>query len=196
VVRNFAQFTFRLPAESEYIGYAIYYSVNRHIVSMFRNEFSMLRSLEVRSEVSMLRSEACDFLQLSPKLGTLDNSVPRGSNRIWPWDRGMPISATTKEKQDLYLPKPAQNPSPNSRLGDIGYLGDTGTWRRVVNVLDSTSCDQLGIKPLRSMQGLASEYITERRVHQREPIVNLYSDDARRVKKSPDWEYTPVYDGI
>jgi hypothetical protein len=130
----------------------------------------------------MFRSKGCDFLPLRPKLGTLDNSaVPRGSNRIW--DRGM---ATTKEKQDFYVPYPAQNPSPNSRLGDIGYLDHTGTWRRVVNLLDSTSCDQLGNKPLRSMQGLASEYITERR--QREPIVNLYSDDTR-VQKFPDWEY-------
>lgn len=112
--------------------------------------------------------------------------------------RGMPISATTKAKQDLYLPNPAQNPSPNSRLGDIGYVDHTGTWRRVVNALDATSCDQLGIKPLR-LQGLASEYITDRLVHQREPIVNLYGADAG-VEMFTDGEelakYTPVYDGI
>jgi serine/threonine protein kinase len=33
----------------------------------------------------------------------------------------------------------------NSRLGDMGYVDEKGAWRRMVNIVDPSSCERLGI---------------------------------------------------
>src|SRR5438045_6530904 len=40
-------------------------------------------------------------------------------------------------------------PTATSRLGDIGYIDNSGIWRTVLNVLDSDQCRADGVEPLR-----------------------------------------------
>jgi len=51
-------------------------------------------------------------------------------------------------------------PSVTSRLGDIGYIDNSGSWRTVLNVLNSDQCHAHGIEPL-LLSHDRSEYITQ-----------------------------------
>src|SRR5438270_5592122 len=56
------------------------------------------------------------------------------------------------------IANPTQNPSPTSRLGDIGYVDESGTWIRVINILDPK---QIGIEAI-PLPRETAEYITKR----------------------------------
>ncbi len=71
------------------------------------------------------------------------------------------------------IPNLGHNPSPNSRLGDVGYVDQAGSWRCVVNCLDSKSCDQLGVKALRLAQPKARYITPSRKLYMTEPVVQL-----------------------
>jgi hypothetical protein len=78
------------------------------------------------------------------------------------------------------------NPSPGSRLGDIGYVDEAGNWRRVVNILDEASCEPLGINCLRLARGLP-QYITQRKhVPFDEPVIQLYSTGGCQILTGED----------
>lgn len=51
-------------------------------------------------------------------------------------------------------------PTVTSRLGDIGYIDNSGTWRSVLNILDDVQCRAHGIEALR-LSHEKSEYITQ-----------------------------------
>jgi hypothetical protein len=51
-------------------------------------------------------------------------------------------------------------PTITSRLGDIGYIDNSGTWRSVLNILDNSQCRAYGIEPL-CLSHQKSEYITQ-----------------------------------
>ena len=71
------------------------------------------------------------------------------------------------------VPNLGRNPSPIPRLGDIGYLDQTGSWRRLVNILDASSCKQVGLKSLRLERPLKEYVALERQVYMTEPVVQL-----------------------
>jgi hypothetical protein len=73
------------------------------------------------------------------------------------------------------------NPSSNSRLGDIGYVDETGSWRRIVNILDQTSCDPLRIKCLLLARGIP-QYITQTKyIPFDEPVIELYNGGGCQI---------------
>ena len=51
-------------------------------------------------------------------------------------------------------------PTVTSRLGDIGYIDNSGGWRSVLDVFDAGQCRAHGIEPLR-LSHEKSEYITQ-----------------------------------
>lgn len=71
------------------------------------------------------------------------------------------------------IPNLGHNPSPNSRIGDLGYVDQAGSWRRVLNCLDPKSCDQLGLKALRLAQPTAQYIMPTRQIYMTEPVVQL-----------------------
>lgn len=78
------------------------------------------------------------------------------------------------------------NPSPGSRLGDVGYVDEAGNWRRVLNILDKSSCEPLGISCLRLARGLP-QYITQRKyVPFDQPVIQLYSGGGFQVLTGED----------
>jgi hypothetical protein len=79
------------------------------------------------------------------------------------------------------IPNLGHNPSPNSRIGDIGYVDQAGSWRRVLNCLDSKSCGQLGLKALRLAQPTARYITSARQIYMTEPVVKL--DGAGSVQQ-------------
>ena len=75
----------------------------------------------------------------------------------------------------------SHNPSQSSTLGDVGFIDDKGTWRKVVNILDSESCKELGIKSLQLARG-QPQYITQaKRTPFDEPIVDLYNGESHKL---------------
>lgn len=52
------------------------------------------------------------------------------------------------------------NPSHDSTLGDVGYRDQKGSWRKIVNLLDTESCELLGIKSLRLARG-SPQYVSQ-----------------------------------
>ena len=64
-------------------------------------------------------------------------------------------------------------PSQASRLGDLGYIDDSGRWQTVLNIFDKRACQKFGIHALQLTHDLA-KYITLRE-HEpfNEPIVEL-----------------------
>ena len=85
--------------------------------------------------------------------------------------RGASITQEPAQPTIKYI---AREPSPSSRLGDIGYLDKKGMWHGVVNIFDQGSCRLLGIKALR----LATDwlqYITQGQHNASEqPWIDLY----------------------
>jgi hypothetical protein len=80
----------------------------------------------------------------------------------------------------------AHNPSQSSRLGDIGYVDQKGSWRSIINVLDQGACEQLGIRALRLAQALPS-YVTQARDSRFEgqPLVKIFDGGEYEIL-SPD----------
>src|SRR4051794_28333977 len=78
-----------------------------------------------------------------------------------------------KDFGESEIPNLGHNPSPNSRLGDLGYVDEAGSWRCVVNFLDSKSCHQLGVKALGLAQPKARYLTHSRELYMAEPVVQL-----------------------
>lgn len=55
----------------------------------------------------------------------------------------------------------SHNPMQGSRLGDLGYLDDSGRWRVVLNIFDGLTCQKFGIAAIQRTHDL-SKYITEK----------------------------------
>jgi hypothetical protein len=70
-----------------------------------------------------------------------------------------------------------------SRLGDIGYIDNSGSWRTVLNVLDGDQCRAHGIEALRLSHKL-SEYITQ--------VKFRNSPEHPIVKVSGGWNFSPI----
>src|SRR5208282_4696844 len=70
-------------------------------------------------------------------------------------------------------------PTITSRLGDIGYIDNAGTWRSVLNILDEGQCRPHGIEPLR-LSHQKSEYVTQFKFND--------SRDCPVVSVSSGWE--------
>ena len=69
----------------------------------------------------------------------------------------------------------SQDPSTNSRLGDVGYVDAKGSWKPVLNIFDQKGCEGYGIKPLRPRHHL-SDYVVRGKPSNtplHEPIVHL-----------------------
>ena len=84
------------------------------------------------------------------------------------------------------IPNLGHNPSPNSRLGDVGYVDKAGSWRCVVNCLDPKSCSQLGVQALGLAQPKA-RYITHsgsRELYMAEPVVQLTGSGSFKQLKT------------
>ena len=76
-------------------------------------------------------------------------------------------------------------PSVTSRLGDIGYIDNSGIWRTVLNVLDSDQCRAHGVEPLR-LSHEKSEYITR--------VKFRNSPDHPFVRVSGGWKFSLITD--
>ena len=75
----------------------------------------------------------------------------------------------------------SHNPSHHSTLGDVGYVDDKGSWRKLVNVLDTESCEAIGIKSLRLARGLP-QYITQaRHAPFEEPIIHIDNEASHKL---------------
>lgn len=55
-----------------------------------------------------------------------------------------------------------RNPLQISRLGDLGYVDDSGRWRTVVNIVDESTCQKLGMQAIQRTDKL-EKYITQRK---------------------------------
>jgi hypothetical protein len=66
-----------------------------------------------------------------------------------------------------------------SRLGDIGFLDHSGTWRKVLNILDEGECRANGIQHLRTNETA--------QLFSREPLD--ISTEHSLVKVSHGWVY-------
>ena|ERR1700676_30801 len=69
-------------------------------------------------------------------------------------------------------------PSVNSRLADIGFTDEAGTWHRILNITDGESCRNVGVEPLK-LSKARQHYITQVRYG--------HSQDAF-VKTPEGWE--------
>jgi hypothetical protein len=70
-------------------------------------------------------------------------------------------------------------PSNNSRLGDIGFTDEQGSWQRILNVLETDSCHSCGLSPL-TLSHARQHYITQAR----------YGNSFEPYVKIPDgWEW-------
>ena len=66
-----------------------------------------------------------------------------------------------------------QDPSPDSRLGDLGYVSEGGKWQAIVNMVNEASCNRLGITAINRTHGL-KEYIVKRKPTQYQmPFVTM-----------------------
>jgi hypothetical protein len=65
-------------------------------------------------------------------------------------------------------------PTATSRIGDIGYLDQNGTWQKLINVFDAQSCRTFNVHSLFLPRPLA-EYISETLFHSRSdgPLIKL-----------------------
>ena len=54
------------------------------------------------------------------------------------------------------------NPLQTSRLGDLGYVDESGRWRTVVNIVDDPICQKFGMQAIQITHNLEN-YITERK---------------------------------
>lgn len=97
-------------------------------------------------------------------LGYLSKSAARRSNTKMP---------NKSKASNSEVPNLGRNPSPISRLCDIGYVDRTGSWRRVVNILDTSSCKQLGLKALRLERPFKEYVAPDRHLYLTEPVVQL-----------------------
>jgi hypothetical protein len=67
----------------------------------------------------------------------------------------------------------SHQPTQSSRLGDVGYVDEGGTWRRVVNIVEPITCERLGMKAA-SLSHDRTNYVTERKhAHLDKPLINL-----------------------
>jgi hypothetical protein len=67
-------------------------------------------------------------------------------------------------------------PTVTSRLGDVGYLDNSGIWRSVLNILDEDRCHAHSIDPLQ-LSRPKSEYITKIKFNNssQDPIIRVSS---------------------
>ena len=92
------------------------------------------------------------------------------------------------------------SPSRDTRLGDVGYVDGSGNWQRVVNIVDGTSCQNLGMKPI-PLTKKVGDYITKDKPLscQQKPYVKIFgagswhtieqiqmAETAHRNKSWPD----------
>jgi hypothetical protein len=77
------------------------------------------------------------------------------------------------------------DPSPESNLGDIGYVDGGGRWRRVINLLDRTACSQLGIMPLQAARATVTPAV---HMHMTEHMPQIPPAPSRELKK----RFTPL----
>lgn len=70
---------------------------------------------------------------------------------------------TTSLESDLTLEinSFSHNPSQTERLGDIGFVDNSGRWRRVLNIADTFTCEKLGIQAIQRTHEL-KEYVMQR----------------------------------
>ena len=76
-------------------------------------------------------------------------------------------------------------PTVASRLGDIGYIDNSGSWRAVLNLLDSDQCRAYGIEALRLSHD-KSEYITQ--------VEFRNSPEHPFVRVSGGWNFSLITD--
>lgn len=64
-------------------------------------------------------------------------------------------------------------PSVDSRLGDIGFTDEGGTWQRILNITDEESCRKVEVEPLK-LSRARQHYITQVRYgHSQDPFVKI-----------------------
>lgn len=91
------------------------------------------------------------------------------------WRRG------SKDRQQDALKWLSIDPSPTSRLGDVGYVDAKGRWRVVLNILNQNICEHYGIKAIMLAAGL-DEYIVETpHISHGEPLLELRRGGSYRL---------------
>jgi hypothetical protein len=83
-----------------------------------------------------------------------------------------------------------------SRLGDVGYLDDSGRWRTVLNMFDVLTCNKIGIVAIKRTHDL-SKYITQRK-HEPfgVPVVKLFQGgdfDILTPEELVQYFFTPPF---
>jgi hypothetical protein len=86
-----------------------------------------------------------------------------------------------KARQQHALKWLSVDPSPASRLGDLGYVDAKGRWRVVLNILNQKICERYGIKAIVLASDL-DEYITETPHNSHgEPLIELRRRGSYRL---------------
>ena len=88
------------------------------------------------------------------------------------------------------------DPSTDSRLGDIGYVGIGGRWRRIVNMLDGISCQYLGLKAIKRTHEL-NNYIRKRKHRPSDtPIVTLRENGNYEILSPEQFHRYSLMDNV
>lgn len=74
-----------------------------------------------------------------------------------------------------------QDPSPDSRLGDIGYVSEGGKWRRIVNVVNEASCKRLGITAINRTHDLEEYIVKRKRAQFHVPFVTMREEGEYEI---------------
>jgi hypothetical protein len=94
----------------------------------------------------------------------------------------MPHFHSRRRPQQPAIKHIARDPSASSRLADIGYIDRKGGWHAIVNILDQSSCQHLGIQPIHLASGLQQYITTQRVVPSYEPLVELYNGSDKQYQ--------------
>ena len=74
------------------------------------------------------------------------------------------------------------NPNPQtSWLGDVGYLDDSGVWRRILNVVDESTCHKYGVKAVQRTHKLEQYIIERKQGNISEPVVRIFGGGGYQV---------------
>jgi hypothetical protein len=94
----------------------------------------------------------------------------------------MPHLHSHRRPQQPAIKHIARDPSASSRLADIGYIDRKGGWHAIVNILDQSSCQHLGIQPIHLASGLQQYITTQRVVPSYEPLVEIYNGSDKQYQ--------------
>jgi hypothetical protein len=87
----------------------------------------------------------------------------------------------SKDRQQQALKWLSIDPSPTSRLGDVGYVCTKGLWRVVLNIFNQNICELYGIKAIVLAADL-DEYIVETpNSPHGEPLIELRRGGSYRL---------------